>query len=71
MRYRILETKDVTLLLKDDGYRIAFLILSPEAARGTPHHEWEPWAEYKQCNLPGPAALIAELLMGKAEKSGS
>ena len=30
--------------------------------------EWFLWAEYKHCDLPGPAAVITDLLMKEGGK---
>jgi hypothetical protein len=59
-RYRVLETKSSTLILRDDGYRIAFKVLEPDA---TEAETWELWAEYKQCDLVGRGEEIADALM--------
>jgi hypothetical protein len=61
-RYRVLATLRHTLLLRDDGFRIWFLILAPELA-DPEQFEWFLWADYKQCDLPGPAEEIADALM--------
>lgn len=52
-----------TLLLRDDGYRVHFMIVAPE--ENSEVGKWELWAEYKQCDLPGPAAMIADHLMDR------
>jgi len=60
-RYRILYYEKYTLLLRDDGYRIHMMILEPQdnSAVG----EWVLWADYKQCEIPFIAELVATTLM--------
>lgn len=50
------------LKLTDDGYRITFAWVSGGPVDAA-DYDGELWASYKQCDLPGPAASIADYLM--------
>jgi hypothetical protein len=61
-RYRTIEDKyGRKILMRDDGYRIDFRM--PDGGTNIDPEEWYSWAEYKQCDLPGPSADIADALM--------
>lgn len=64
-QYRVIEGKDTTLILRDDGHRIWFKILDPTPMPEAQTPEWVLWADYKQCEFPGPAEQIAAVLMGR------
>lgn len=61
--YRILQIPRTTVnsvyLLRDDGYRWAFMLIEP-MVDGI--NEWTDFFEYKQCNLPQQAAEIIRYL---------
>lgn len=64
-RYRVIEGKARTLIIRDDGYRIHYKILDSIAINPeTP--EWELWADYKQCEWGDIGQQIADTLMKEA-----
>jgi hypothetical protein len=68
-RYRVLEVNGrgpnggrATLLLRDDGYRIAVCWLEGGPENVEPL-KWLLWAEYKTCDIPAIAEMVADALM--------
>lgn len=61
-RYRTVSWEGEILRLRDEGYRISFQVLTPQVRNIDPR-EWFDWANFRNCELPGPAYLIADLLM--------
>ena len=69
-RYKVIETEKLSLVLRDDGCRISFLVLNDDIRAGNEElHKagWIMWAEYKQCDLPGPTGVIADHFMLEKE----
>ena len=64
-RYRVLEVLDrgkpMTLLLRDDGYRIHVRWLDGGPVKGA--DDWILWAEYKQCDRPDIGRIVSDVLM--------
>lgn len=56
------QPKTTTLLLRDDGYRFHYMVLESPAPN-TVIGEWLPFAEYKQCDFPRHAEIIANHIM--------
>lgn len=66
-RYKIIrkmhgDCKATTLLIRDDGYRFHFMVIESPAGNAR-IGEWELFAEYKQCDSPGMAEIIADHFM--------
>ena len=62
-RYRtMIDSKGQKIELRDDGYRIHFRLPDTISSNVDPG-EWILWADYKQCELPGPGSEIAGALM--------
>lgn len=54
--------KVTTLLVRDDGYRFHYMVLESPAPN-TVIGEWLSFAEYKQCEFPRHAQIIADHFM--------
>lgn len=68
--YTLIDANGHRIRLRDDGYRIHFQLLDAGIlyAQNVDPNEWILWAEYKQCDLPGPARRIADVLMGRCPR---
>lgn len=74
-QYRLFKSGEDTLLIRDDGYRWAFLVLETPAVNvPTPDNPvpkgdelmdslWTPLFEYKHCNYVGYASKIIDHLL--------
>ena len=66
-RTKTFRSEDGELIeLRDDGFRIHFRIVETTAIN-VDTSEVFLWADYKQCELVGPAIAIANLLMQGSE----
>lgn len=58
--------RDVLRVQLDPYGRLYFQVRTPEVVSVDPN-EWYCWAEWKQCELPGPAHRIADFLWAALE----
>jgi len=59
-RYRIVANDEYTIVLRDDGYRICYLVIEPfsEETRC-----WKLWADYRQNGNHELESVVADALM--------
>ena len=62
-RYRLIKGRRMTVLVKDDGVKLSYMIVAPDdmAEIG----KWRPWADIRNADIPSAAFIIADALMNE------